>query len=456
MSRPTEEIEWAEGASAQVDEPDALRPSGFPFGFVPAAQQINWMWRTVGRWVKWLKSGGGFPSISELINELEVGEAAPLLASSDFGAKGDVSALFVAGFDSSLTVRDMCADGRQCWVLIGPPDSGTSNQSVVETYSLVRFYFEPGTGWEAETIRTYEFVRDYFVRCVCHGDRLVIYGRLNFTGIGTDDTLIECLDTTNPTAPTEIFSREEYLGPFDDLVGLCVDRRNTYETYFDSGLGDRITRSRRINTVNSGTGIQAWLNTYNGEFRCSDGRRLVAVNAAHTEVEIFDLDIPSSETGATTGSLARTIPYSAAGAAFAAIHPNWIVISLPNDDFLITQNASSVLAKVTTKSGFLPYNRLEQPVDDRLFVLNAGGYVIDIDPNTDVALGRWWVDAIEAQGSIAQYLAFAHDTQFLYVAAELTTGETYVYALHRAPDARILRRVDPRDAGTWTRVPAIP
>ncbi|RAL23042.1 hypothetical protein DL240_09150 [Lujinxingia litoralis] len=54
MNRPTEEIEWAEDPGAEVDEPDALRPSGFPFGFVPAAQQINWMWRTVGRWVKWL------------------------------------------------------------------------------------------------------------------------------------------------------------------------------------------------------------------------------------------------------------------------------------------------------------------------------------------------------------------------------------------------------------------
>ncbi len=54
MSRPDENVDWAEGAGAQVSEPANERAGGFPFRYVPPAEQINWMWRAVGRWIRWL------------------------------------------------------------------------------------------------------------------------------------------------------------------------------------------------------------------------------------------------------------------------------------------------------------------------------------------------------------------------------------------------------------------
>lgn len=55
MSRPDENVDWAEGTGAQVSEPANERAGGFPFRYVPPAEQINWMWRAVGRWVRWLR-----------------------------------------------------------------------------------------------------------------------------------------------------------------------------------------------------------------------------------------------------------------------------------------------------------------------------------------------------------------------------------------------------------------
>lgn len=54
MSRPDEIVDWAEGTGAQTSEPANERAGGFPFRYRPPAEQINWMWRTVGRWIRWL------------------------------------------------------------------------------------------------------------------------------------------------------------------------------------------------------------------------------------------------------------------------------------------------------------------------------------------------------------------------------------------------------------------
>lgn len=54
MSRPDEIVDWAEDSSAQTSEPSNERAGGFPFRYTPPAEQINWMWRAVGRWIRWL------------------------------------------------------------------------------------------------------------------------------------------------------------------------------------------------------------------------------------------------------------------------------------------------------------------------------------------------------------------------------------------------------------------
>ncbi len=56
MSKPTEIVDWAEGAGAQTSEPVNERAGGFPFRYVPPAEQVNWMWRAVGRWINWLQN----------------------------------------------------------------------------------------------------------------------------------------------------------------------------------------------------------------------------------------------------------------------------------------------------------------------------------------------------------------------------------------------------------------
>lgn len=56
MSRPTEDMSWAEDSDALTEEPAALRARGWPFGFVPPADILNWLGRGVGRWIAWLES----------------------------------------------------------------------------------------------------------------------------------------------------------------------------------------------------------------------------------------------------------------------------------------------------------------------------------------------------------------------------------------------------------------
>lgn len=120
MSKPTEEIEWAEGASAEVEEPDALRPGGFPFGFVPAAQQINWMWRTVGRWVKWAEN-----KIDTLdITTTELSKVTPKawlkVNRASVGGGGQIAA------SHNIGGVNIIRDGSYEIIITGTPPSGLS------------------------------------------------------------------------------------------------------------------------------------------------------------------------------------------------------------------------------------------------------------------------------------------------------------------------------------------
>lgn len=53
-NKPNENPEWAEGDQAEVAEPSNERDNGWPFGYVPGADQKNWLQRMVGRWLLWL------------------------------------------------------------------------------------------------------------------------------------------------------------------------------------------------------------------------------------------------------------------------------------------------------------------------------------------------------------------------------------------------------------------
>lgn len=54
--RPDEDVQWAEAPGADVQEPAALRPQGWPYGFVPPSAAFNWLQRSVGRWIQWLEA----------------------------------------------------------------------------------------------------------------------------------------------------------------------------------------------------------------------------------------------------------------------------------------------------------------------------------------------------------------------------------------------------------------
>lgn len=55
ITKPDEEYRWAEGDQAQVSEPENERDSGWPFGFTPPSEQMNWLQRMVGRWIEWFE-----------------------------------------------------------------------------------------------------------------------------------------------------------------------------------------------------------------------------------------------------------------------------------------------------------------------------------------------------------------------------------------------------------------
>ncbi len=77
MSRPNEIVEWAEDSSAQTSEPTNERAGGFPFRYTPPAEQINWMWRAVGRWITWLHlQVRTFQHLDDFVAQAQPGEIA--------------------------------------------------------------------------------------------------------------------------------------------------------------------------------------------------------------------------------------------------------------------------------------------------------------------------------------------------------------------------------------------
>ena len=89
IERPEDDVSWAEDPQAKTSEPVGERGRGWPFQYVPPAEQKNWLQRGVGRWIDYLGQGGRFESLSELIDALDVGGTSTLAPEDPYRAAED-------------------------------------------------------------------------------------------------------------------------------------------------------------------------------------------------------------------------------------------------------------------------------------------------------------------------------------------------------------------------------
>ena len=133
VDRPDEDVTWAEDPASLVSEPENERQRGWPFGYLPPADQKNWLQRAVGRWIEHLAgSGGTFDSLADASDDLGSGQTASIrvpeeMDAAQFFATVDTGAIP----DSKVALAGVVAhDGRRFWANTGstfdPPVSGLS------------------------------------------------------------------------------------------------------------------------------------------------------------------------------------------------------------------------------------------------------------------------------------------------------------------------------------------
>lgn len=70
--RPDEDIEWAESATSnELDEPSTKRSEGWDNGDTLPAEQLNYHWRSIGRWLRYAGTGPGaaFEDIRDVFDD---------------------------------------------------------------------------------------------------------------------------------------------------------------------------------------------------------------------------------------------------------------------------------------------------------------------------------------------------------------------------------------------------
>jgi hypothetical protein len=85
MSKPTEDLEWAESGS-NVLEPSSLRPNGWPIGSPLASNHLNWLTRAMGRTASWVRdkfNTGGDLSLGALYGSIKLVADPPNLGAGD-------------------------------------------------------------------------------------------------------------------------------------------------------------------------------------------------------------------------------------------------------------------------------------------------------------------------------------------------------------------------------------
>lgn len=114
MTRPTDDIEWGE-SSANVSNPSAARASGFGLKQIFTSAAANYMFRSTGRWVRWLRDGARLalttlPAALAACSPGDVIEVAPDPSSSYLGRVEPIGA-------SGDRVVALDTDGLYLWVV---------------------------------------------------------------------------------------------------------------------------------------------------------------------------------------------------------------------------------------------------------------------------------------------------------------------------------------------------
>ena len=123
VDRPDEIVSWAEDPASLINEPENERKRGWPFGYLPPADQKNWLQRAVGRWIDYLAHGGSFREVYDLIDALETGDTSTLAV--DQAPVGDL----YGAIESSDDILAIDVDGKRVYWI---DDTGTLHSALVE------------------------------------------------------------------------------------------------------------------------------------------------------------------------------------------------------------------------------------------------------------------------------------------------------------------------------------
>ena len=138
VDRPVEIVSWAEDPASLINEPENERTRGWPFGYLPPADQKNWLQRAVGRWIDHLsQNGSSFDSMAVAADALDVGGSATIRLPDDVDNRAYFSPL-IGGLspapDSVFNFGALAVDGRRTFV--------ASADTVNPFTSLVALTFE--------------------------------------------------------------------------------------------------------------------------------------------------------------------------------------------------------------------------------------------------------------------------------------------------------------------------
>lgn len=200
MQKPNEDMDWAEAPGAQTSEPVNERAAGFPYRYVLPSEQINWLWRAVGRWIAWLAFQlRTFDSLDEFVAGTSPGEVAVVSNyDPDERPGGIINAVLAGG-------RDVYADAR--YMLL----AGEDNVTIRERRDL------------ASTVGTLGAAGGAFVVYKIRGNgRRLLVSSIDPTP-GSITRIVECFDYSNPAAGVLLWTVPA--APSDGHVGIAITGR---------------------------------------------------------------------------------------------------------------------------------------------------------------------------------------------------------------------------------------
>ena len=116
VDRPDDIVKWAEDPASLISEPENERTRGWPFGYLPPADQKNWLQRAVGRWIDHLaQTGSAFDSMAEATEALDVGGSTTIRLHEDVENRPYFRDLVIPFSDTGSVYQVPVTDGRRCF-----------------------------------------------------------------------------------------------------------------------------------------------------------------------------------------------------------------------------------------------------------------------------------------------------------------------------------------------------